>query len=268
MLPQNTIRDTILSIALENNCVTLLRDCGRDWSDGSHLGAQPRDGLSLSTLTDWMWNRAGVIKDNCNQMCVCLFDHSGTPIDQRTQKRLAQCARQLKTLADLMGSLLASFGRFIPSEVMSQLQSQRNSIRMAHEYQEVLQWLLNMGLLPEGAGTQSRSYGNFVAVPYPYRALRQYYEAQRVKFGNIDAQLLNNKRSCRIMYIDAFIERQCNPACLRSEWRKDAGNGLYPPPSLQAMLRTLLVPGVDVELKYTLFVYLFLDLSEALEDAR
>lgn len=146
------------------------------------------------------------------------------------------------------------------------LQSQRNSIRMAHEYQEVLQWLLNMGLLPEGSPTQSRSLGHFVAIPYPYRVLRQFYAAQRLKFGTIDAQLLNSKRSCRIMYIDSLIERKCNPACLRSEWRKDAGDGLYPPPSLQAMLRTLLVPGVDVELKYTLFVYLFLDLSVAFED--
>lgn len=265
---KNTIRDILLSVALENNCVALLRDCGRSWADGSHVGAQPQDGLSLSTLTDWIWNRAGVIKDNCNQMCVCLFDHSGTPIDQRAQKRLLHCGRQLKTLADLMNSLILSYSRFIPSEVMSTLQSQRNSIRMAHEYQEVLQWLLNMGLLPEGSATQSRSFGHFVAIPYPYRALRQFYAAQRLKFGNIDAQLLTNKRSCRIMYIDSLIERKCNPACLRSEWRKDAGDGLYPPPSLQAMLRTMLVPGVDVELKYTLFVYLFLDLSVALEDER
>lgn len=258
----------MLSIALENNCVALLRECGRAWADGSHVGSQPHTGLSLSTLTDWMWLRAGAIKDNCNQMCVCLFDHSGAPMDYRTKKRLLHCGRQLKTLADLMQTIIVSCSRFIPGEVMSTLQSQRNSIRMAHEYQEVLQWLLNMGLLPEGSSTTSRTFGQFSAIPYPYRSLRQFYATQRQKFNDIDTQLLNAKRSCRIMYIDKFIEQQCNPACLRSEWRKDAGDGLYPPPSLQAMLRTLLVPGVDVELKYTLFVYLFLDLSVALEDKR
>lgn len=161
---------------------------------------------------------------------------------------------------------------------MDTLKSQRNSICMAFEYQEVLLWLLNMGLLPEGVSNSahglrqvqaSTSYEldqDLVVVPYPYRLLRNYYIRQRQKFQEISANLLNSKRSCRILYIDAFIEEQCNPAILRSEWRKGVGDGLYPPPSLQAMLRTLLVPGVPIENKYMLFVYLFLDLSVALKE--
>lgn len=149
---------------------------------------------------------------------------------------------------------------------------------MAFEYQEVLLWLLNMGLLPEGVPhasnalhhhAQSSTYDldeEFISVPYPYRLLRNYYIRQRQKFLDISSNLLNSKKSCRILYIDAFIEEQCNPAILRSEWRKGQGDGLYPPPSLQSMLRTLLVPGVPIENKYMLFVYLFLDLSVAVKD--
>lgn len=151
------------------------------------------------------------------------------------------------------------------STVLYTLQSQRNSICMAFEYQEVLQWLLNMGLLPEGA-QNPYSFEKNNAVPFPYRVLRNYYTNQRQKFKDLNKDLETSRRSCKILYIDAFIETECNPSILRSEWRKGNGDGLYPPPSLQSMLRTLLVPGVSIENKYMLFVYLFLDLSIALKD--
>lgn len=149
---------------------------------------------------------------------------------------------------------------------------------MANEYQEVLQWLLNMGLLPEMnykqpqksfAEYRDSSYDELQAIPYPYLALKNYYTSQRRKFSEIDSNLIVPKtKSCRILYIDAFIERECNSSILRSEWKKGMGDGLYPPASLQAMLRTLLVPGVAIERKYMLFIYLFMDLSQVLRDDR
>lgn len=150
---------------------------------------------------------------------------------------------------------------------------------MATEYQEVLQWLLNMGLLPEVNADQSHkiyeeyrdsSFDDFpVAVPYPYESLKNYYTTQRRKYSKINQNfLVPATKSCRILYIDSFIENECNSAVLRSEWRKGFGDGLYPPVSLQAMLRTLLVPGVPTERKYMLFVYLFMDLSTVLREER
>lgn len=149
---------------------------------------------------------------------------------------------------------------------------------MATEYQEVLQWLLNIGLLPEvhTSHPQSRysqyrdsSFDDFLAIPYPYEALKSYYQTQRRKYGDINPEfLVPATKSCRILYIDAFIENECNSAVLRSEWRKGFGDGLYPPSSLQAMLRTLLVPGVPTERKFMLFVYLFMDLSTVLREER
>lgn len=149
---------------------------------------------------------------------------------------------------------------------------------MATEYQEVLQWLLNMGLLPEVNANQSHknyseyrdsSFDDFQSIPYPYDALKNYYATQRRKFCEINPNfLVPATKSCRLLYIDAFIENECNSAVLRSEWRKQYGDGLYPPASLQAMLRTLLVPGVPTERKYMLFVYLFMDLSTVLREER
>lgn len=150
---------------------------------------------------------------------------------------------------------------------------------MVAEYQEILQWLLNMGLLPEGVWNDSADRNmcdafstQSMIIPYPYRILRNYYMAQRRKFCEIDRSLISGKtKYCRILYIDAFIENECNAPLLRHEWKQGSGSmsdGLYPPPSLQCMLRTLLVPGISIESKYMLFVYMFLDLNMALSDER
>ncbi|KAJ6632813.1 Protein ELYS like [Pseudolycoriella hygida] len=273
---QKSKREFLLSIALEYNCINLLKKCANAWADGSHLTKNPSEGMSLSTLTDWVWKRATSIKECCNEMCVPLFDHSGSSIEPRSRKVLLSFSRQLKRLFQLMDMILTTHRQYIPGE--NTLRSQRNSICMASEYQEVLQWLLNMGLLPEVIANQSlqrysdyrdSSFDDFQAIPYPYELLKNYYTTQRRKFGALNPDfLVPVTKSCRVLYIDSFIEHECNSAVLRSEWRKGFGDGLYPPASLQAMLRTLLVPDVPTERKYMLFVYLFMDLTTVLREER
>lgn len=264
---QRMKQEFLLSMALEYNCMNLLRDCAQQWADGSHMGPNA-DGLTLSTLTDWTWNQAKLIKDRCNDLCVSLFDDSGIALDLRSRKILAHYSRQLKSLSDLLNMIVTNCRHYIPDEIFDELCCQRNSIRMTSEYQEVLQWLLNMGLLPEIVWHQlslpEPANDTFTAIPYPYRILNKYYTEQRQRFYDIDRANLNPKtNSCKCLYIDSFIDRDCNPQALRNEWSD--GDGLYPPPSLQAMLRVLLLPGISLENKYMLFVYLFLDLHMVLE---
>lgn len=271
-------------MALEYGSVSILKQCARLWADGSHTGNKSTDEyLSLSTLTDWIWQQANAIKECCTNLCVPLFDHSGVTIDSRSRKILAHCSRQLKLLYDLLEMIVTECRQYIPDAIHETLCCQRNSIRMMSEYQEVVQWLLNMGLLPEVAWNQFGRHGSqqslpgtpellnerCVPVPYPYRILHDYYTAQRQKFFEIDRSFLAPKtNSCRCLFIDTFIQSECDSPQLRSEWKNGLGDGLYPPPSLQAMLRVLLVPGIPLENKYALFVYLFLDLNMALEDER
>lgn len=264
----------------------LLKECARLWCDGSHMGNRTYDdGLTLSILTDWIWTQATEIKDCCNNLCVPLFDHSGITIDLRSRKILGHCSRQLKLLADLLDTIVTNCRQYIPDEIYDTLCCQRNSIRMTGEYQEVLQWLLNMGLLPEIAWNQFSRHNSQLSlpctpdmlpaddalspVPYPYRILNEYYTAQRQKFYEMDRSFIKSStKSCRCLYIDSFIERECNSPHLRAEWKNSHGDSLYPPPSLQAMLRVLLVPGISLESKYALFIYLFLDLNMVFEDER
>lgn len=107
--------EIMLSTALENNCVSLLRDCAKSWIDGSFMGDfAVSTGLSLSTLTDWIWKRATDIKSRCNDLCKGLFEFGGYPLDQREQKELCFITRQLKLLFDLLGEILQHARKQIP----------------------------------------------------------------------------------------------------------------------------------------------------------
>lgn len=57
---------------------------------------------------------------------------------------------------------------------------ERENLHMVSTYFEVLQWLLNVNLLPEVSSVQS-DHGSQVSVPYPVEILVDYYN-KRFKF--------------------------------------------------------------------------------------
>ncbi|XP_055381078.1 uncharacterized protein LOC129611791 [Condylostylus longicornis] len=266
----STQREILLSVALEYNCIGLLKNCARSWADGSCIGQKPNEGLSLSTLTDWIWKRAGALKQRCNNICVCLFDYSGRLMDQRSKKELFHLTRQLKILASLLEIILTNCKQHIPGHVYERLDSELNSIRIASEYHDVLQWLLNIGLLPEGlpeSSTESNSTLSPLLVPYPYKLLNNYYKTRRLHFLEINHDFIQARTNgCRILYIDSFIEHKCNVEALKEHWQIELGQAAYPPRSMQAVLRTLLVPNVSLETKHALLIYIFLDLNMAVTE--
>lgn len=206
------------------------------------------------------------IKDVCNTLCRPLFDYSEQRIDYGTQKQLSQCSKQLKVLSELLIIVLRDYCHHIPEHVLAQLTTQSETIKMASDYQEVLQWLLNVGLLPEGHDIL-RSHDvddEFLIVPYPYQSINSYYNEQRMKLSDGwvgDAKRRKSVESSKYLFIDAFIEKECNSKKLREIW-----NGIYPPKSIQALLRTLLVPDISLHNKHVIFVYLFMDITNVLSE--
>lgn len=53
---------------------------------------------------------------------------------------------------------------------------------------------------------------------------------------------------------------------LRQQWQEDGGAGLYPPPSLQSVLRTYLLDGPSLRHKHFLVAYVLLDLAHLMPD--
>lgn len=140
-------REFLLTVALEYNCVKFLKQLALTIADGSHIGSIPNEALGLSTMTDWLWQRATTLKDISNSHCVALFDYSGRTIDRSIQRTLMHCTRQMKLLAELMEMICSDCKQFIPETVMETLNSQLESIKLASDYQEMTQWLLNVGLV-------------------------------------------------------------------------------------------------------------------------
>ncbi|XP_059621144.1 protein ELYS homolog [Phlebotomus argentipes] len=261
-------RDLLLSIALEYNCVGILRECAKVWADGSHLGRQPFEGLSLSTLTEWIWQRVGAIRECCENLCESLFDFSGRRLDSRSTETLAHCTRQLRLLAELMEMIINFCSEYIPYDVKETLNEQLKMMQASADYHEVIQWLHNMGLLPEGNWSSSSKACEATAIPYPYPILRSFYEKQRIKFSNLTKKgtYRSGKYSDSLIYIDAFIEEECCGAFLRRKWHVSGDDGLYPLSSLRKMTNIFLLSEIPVENKYALFMYLFLDLDMTMKN--
>uniref|UniRef100_A0A1B0DF59 ELYS beta-propeller domain-containing protein n=1 Tax=Phlebotomus papatasi TaxID=29031 RepID=A0A1B0DF59_PHLPP len=267
-------RDLLLSIALEYNCVGILRECAKVWADGSHLGRQPFEGLSLSTLTEWMWQRVGAIRECCDHLCECLFDLSGRRLDAHSTKTLAHCTRQLRLLAELLEMIINFCIDYIPHDIQENLTEQLKSMQVSADYQEVLQWLHNMQLLPEGPWISSpksprtTSQNTLPLMPYPYPILKTFYDKQRMDFHSLTrkGKFHSGECSCSLLYIDTFIEKECCGSVLRSKWRKSGGNGLYPPATLHAMTSIFHLSDIPVENKYALFMYFLMDLDMAMKN--
>lgn len=274
---------------MEHNCVSLLRDCAKSWVDGSFMGNfTASTGLSLSTITDWIWKRAASIKERCNELCKCLFQFDGYPLDNREQKELGFITRQLQLLSDLFKEILTYAKKQIPERginkfikfyqelhfyhcirflVFSDLKGKYNSLCMASSYQNILLWLYNIGLLPEASPSNNNINIANDLVPYPYKELKEFYAGKRNCFAKLSESFISKKTgSCKLLYIDSFIEHVCKGNTLREYWLENDGNGLYPPNSLEAMLRIMLVPDLDFDNKYAILLYFFLDLNISIDE--
>uniref|UniRef100_A0A1A9VRB7 ELYS domain-containing protein n=1 Tax=Glossina austeni TaxID=7395 RepID=A0A1A9VRB7_GLOAU len=261
---RNAKYEVILSVALEQNCFKLLRDCAKCWKDGSFLGSQTAStGLSLSTLTDWIWRRATDIKNRCNSICTGFFQYADYTLGQRERKELTCITRQLRLLGNLLEEVFKFSLRQIPGKVLYNLERKHKSILMTCDYHNVLIGFLDIGLLPKAS-----FYNNSIeGVPYPYKQLKDGYKTKRSFFGKISENYLVKKTgACRLLYIDALIEHECQSNILREYWLEDQGDGLYPPSRIEAILRVMLLPDMHYEHKCAILLYFFLDLNMIIEE--
>jgi hypothetical protein len=168
----------------------------------------------------------------------------------------------LKILSDLLQAILTDYKSNIPTEIQNKLENQSVTIKMAAEYQEVLQWLLNVGLLPEGHDSKNDLISDdFMIVPYPYKLISSHYEQQRNKLKSATAK--DDYSSKYLLFIDAFIHYECGEGVVVDNWGCN-----YPPKSIQSLLRTLLIENITLENKCVILMYLFMDISNALNNTQ
>jgi hypothetical protein len=259
---QNQQREVILGAALENRLMGWLCKCASEWANGSFLST----GCSLDFLINWAFQRAATLKTQCDNYCVPLFDYSQLRPDNNTNNLLNSCIRQLKHLCSLYTFVTTKLSMFVSNRDV--IAEQFNSLQTVSVYFEVLQWLLNVGLLPECPITAYPRSDDLerINAPYPAEMLTEFYNHRRALLKILNEEKFSSSES--VLFIDTLIERECGGKLLQEQWRNDGGNGLYPPPSLQALLRTYLVDNVDLSYKHLVVIYVFLDLAMTLDQER
>lgn len=77
------------------------------------------------------------------------------------------------------------------------------------------------------------------------------------------SKLLSNVPEGGLLLIDAFIYNEAGGSRIIDQWEREGG-GLYPPPSVQSMLRVNLINGIPVHIKHCIMLYFFLDVIHEL----
>ncbi|XP_074041102.1 AT hook containing transcription factor 1 homolog isoform X2 [Leptinotarsa decemlineata] len=255
-----TQREIILNVGLEHQLVGWLCKCAFEWANGSFSSA----GCSLDFLLNWAFQRAVSMKTHCDRYCAPLFDHSQSQLDNNTTVLLNSCIRQINNLCVLYSYIINKLSSFLSCPDL--VEEQRRSLQMVSVYFEVLQWLVNIGLLPEYAPSMYPRNSDKIGAPYPVQELTKFYNDKRTELQLLNEETFASKDS--LLFIDNLINRNCGGSHLQAQWREDNGNGLYPPPSLQSLIRTYLVDVAEIKHKHSLVIYLFLDLAMALEKSR
>lgn len=135
---------------------------------------------------------------------------------------------------------------------------------MIELYFDVLQWFVNVSLLPEcSSATTDSIEDDENQTPYPVEKLEEYYEKRRTELLLGVNMRFTSKKS--ILFIDNLIEEECGGKHLIKDWEQFGGDGHYPPSSLQALLRTYLLDDIDVCYKHSVIMYLLLDLAATLD---
>lgn len=230
---QRGMYELIFSVALEHNRMGLLKKCAQSCLDGSFMCnmSNPTQ-LSLVMLTKWMVTRAEQIKAYVTEMCHCIFDVAGYQLDEREQREFGQLNKQLHRLLELQQQLIELGKTQLSPDVLEDLQQKEQAFCILYEYQRVLYWIIDVGLLPERCE------------PKLLHVIMQRYTERR------------NQRRGKL-YIDEMVQRSGLTAALQA----GQASGLYPPHTFRALMQLMLHPDVLVLHKHELLLYLLLDLD-------
>ncbi|KAL1490553.1 hypothetical protein ABEB36_013229 [Hypothenemus hampei] len=247
-------REVLLNIALEQNLTGWLCETAFKLVSDSFTSL----GLNVYTILNWAYQRAINIQSSLYKYCVPLFDYSGMSLDDNTLTLLKCGISQIKNLHNLYRYI----NKFTNLEEKSDILESQKSLENVLVYFEVLLWMTHMGILPELP--LSTKLDNLNNVPYLVDALTEYYNKKRAEL-RLNCKETFVEKDC-LLFIDNLIDKMDKSETLRKEWQEDSGSGLYPPPSIQAVLRTYFLSGSDTLFKHSLVSYFLMDLAMTMDE--
>ncbi|CAK1550612.1 unnamed protein product [Leptosia nina] len=251
-------RKFLLSVALEARMSQFLKRCAQDWATGTHTGV----GCTLTFLVDWAWKRAIELKENAKELISPLFTSATLP-DRNVIRCLEHCVQQLSQLTGLLDAILTKCCNLVVPEALSEIEEKYKGIGTVSLYFQVIQWFLRVGLLPE------RNHPH-ASLPYPAEQLYTIYKKRREKLHRIQGDTIEGCTPSPLLYVDQLIINEFGGKPVYQIWIRAGSEcgGLYPPPSLYALLKLYLLTDISEEHKHSLLLYLLFDYSMLYDDTQ
>ncbi|XP_021372867.1 protein ELYS-like isoform X1 [Mizuhopecten yessoensis] len=240
------MREMLLSLALDYNMISFLIKCVQQWAAGEYVHV----GCTLKFLLDWAWNKVGTIKNIIDSTCTPLYDWSGITLDQRSVQTLYQCQQKLEYLTSIFKVLLNQAAPTTEQGFVD-LQNKLCALTYVTQHLQMVLWFVRVGLLPEHDDADDRTDQRY---SYPASNLVHAYRTKRQELHKLHSDLADSD----LLMIDGLLSHM-GPA-VKNLWSREGGEGLYPPPSLHALLSIYLLDDVDLIAKHSVVFYILLDL--------
>ncbi|WAR15663.1 ELYS-like protein [Mya arenaria] len=205
-------------------------------------------GCTLKSVLDWTWDTVSKLKHQIDTLSAPLYNWSGLTLDERAVQTLVQCNQKLANLICVLKVFVSQTG---PISVAgeAELNSKILVTSLINQHLSVVMWFFSVGLLPENDDTEVTLGGQYC---YPATSLMSAYKSRREELAGIHVDVGETD----LLLIDGLVEH----IGVKSVWDREGGTGLYPPPSLHALLSCYLLESSDVLSKHCLVLYVLLDL--------
>ncbi|XP_053722529.1 protein ELYS isoform X2 [Synchiropus splendidus] len=245
-LSQEEQLDAILSTAVETSSLGLITGCIQQWT----AEEEPGSALNLRYILDWAWNKVVQTKEELDTICSPLFNCSSNFIDSLTLQLLQHSQRLLGNLSSIFHCLLTEAQELTQNGLLGLINKNMVS-SLISKYAQVVLWFCRVGLLPEGPDDDGLQLARPI---YSHSAISVNYTAYRDELR----WLTKGGGPSDCLMIDGLVSQ--GGEALRDLWKRDVGGtGLYPPPSLHALLDIYLLANVEEEVKHAIVIYLLLD---------
>uniref|UniRef100_A0A665VC25 AT hook containing transcription factor 1 n=1 Tax=Echeneis naucrates TaxID=173247 RepID=A0A665VC25_ECHNA len=245
-LSQEEQLDAILSTAVETSSLGLITGCIKQWT----AEEQPGSALNLRYILDWAWNKVIQTKEELDGICAPLFDSSSNFTDPQTLQLLQHSQRLLSNLSTIFHCLLSEAQELTQKGLVGLINKNMVS-SLISKYAQVVLWFCRTGLLPEGSDDDALQ----ISRPfYTHSVISNYYTMRREDL----TRLAKGKWCADCLMIDGLVG-QCGERLINLWKRDEGGTGLYPPPTLHALLDIYLLDNIDETAKHAIVIYLLLD---------
>ncbi|KAG0728092.1 Protein ELYS [Chionoecetes opilio] len=167
-------REAVLNVALDQQLISLLVQCVREFSEGRFSTL----GCSLPALLDWAWHRVTEIKASNDTLSLPLFDPECGVVSTDTIALLHQNLTHLITLTTIITTIRDNaHANLITAQGCSELEGRVRVVGLVVVHSEAVLWFHHCGLL---CPAPLDDPGDDAAVPFPAHLLARIYKNRNV----------------------------------------------------------------------------------------